>query len=283
MGLRGPRRSRALVPGSLSLFPVLIWISIGWIAESNFRERWIPDSISMRIASVLGATLMQAELEIRYSSRLESDHLVMVHDDLDHPEEDLAAMERHIERLEQLLGGEIETRILWVRGGLLGQTYTSLHGISLGSARSPEIPGAYRGDRHELAHAALDWFRLPGSHPPYVIHEGWAMSQCGDSRVELAQAAARERRENPSLGIRELLGPEWYHRASGPVYTIGGAFVDFLLRRFGGPSVRRFSTECQPESVEAKCLEIFGIGPDELDTQFWEDVRQSLQMSTREG
>jgi hypothetical protein len=103
------------------------------------------------------------------------------------------------------------------------------------------------------------------------------MAQCGDQASELAQAAADSRRENPSVGIRELLGPDWYHQDSGPVYSVGGAFVDFLIRTRGAASFRRFCVECQPDAVEAKCREVFETDLDELEAEFWEDVQKTLR------
>jgi hypothetical protein len=240
----------------------------------------VPNTFTMRLAKVMGVTLMRAHLDLKYGHRLESDRLVMFynHNDehpeqVDRPEDDLAAMDRHLARLEHLLGGTISTKVYWVRGSLLGCEMLCVHGLALGSARS----GEYRGDRHELAHAALDWFRTPDSDPPYVLHEGWAMAQCGDERSELAQAAANSRLKNPSTGIRELLGPDWYYRDAGPVYSIGGAFVDFLIQTRGAASFRRFCTECQPNTVEAKCREIFETDLDDLEAEFWVDVHKALR------
>ena len=135
--------------------------------------------------------------------------------------------------------------------------------------------GGGRGDRHELAHAALDWFRVPASDPPCVLHEGWAVAQCGDEPSELAQAAAKSRLENPSVGIRELLGPDWYYRDAGPVYSVGGAFVDFLIRTRGSASFRRFYAECQPKTIQAKCHEILQTDFDDLEAEFWDDVQKT--------
>jgi hypothetical protein len=163
---------------------------------------------------------------------------------------------------------------------LLGQQWLSVHGLSLGSAWSPEIlpddPDSYRGDRHELAHAALDWFRKPESDPPCVLNEGWAMAQCGLSRFQLAQAAAKARAEKPELGIRDLFGPSWYHQSSGPVYSMGGAFVEFLIRTFDARRFRKFYTECTPSHFDSKCREIFQIQFDELEAEFWNDVTAAL-------
>jgi hypothetical protein len=264
--------------------PVGFWVYVGATARSNWSERWVPNTMAMRMAKVMGATFMRLEADLMYRQRLESDRIVMYFDPrrspyverVDRPEEDLAAMDQHVARLENLLGGRITDKVVWIRGPLLGSEYVSLHGLSLGSAFSPEIRDSYRGDRHELAHAALDWFRTPASNPPYVLHEGWAMAQCGDSRADLAAAAATARAENSGLSLRELFERTWYFRDSGPAYSIGGAFVDYLIRSFGVPRFQRFYNECDPKNVEGKCREIFQVELDELEMHFWKDVEAAL-------
>lgn len=241
----------------------------------------MPNNFTIRLAKVMGATLMRAEADLRYRSRLETERLVMCFDHLDHPQQDLDVMDRHLARLEAELGGTIPAKVFWVRGRLLGVQFSSFHGLALGSAGEMNdlSRGGGRGDRHELAHAALDWFREPDSNPPYVLHEGWAMAQCGDGRQELAEAAAKSRRDNPALGIRELFGPDWYYRDAGPVYSVGGAFVDFLIRTRGAQNFRRFYAECQPHTFEAKCIEIFHADIDELQGDFWQDVQKTLSLA----
>jgi hypothetical protein len=52
-----------------------------------------------------------------YPHRLESERLVMFYDDgLTDPERDLAAMDRHVARLEALTGSPLRAKIYWVRG-----------------------------------------------------------------------------------------------------------------------------------------------------------------------
>lgn len=207
----------------------------------------------------------------------------MYYDRLDHPEQDLALLDQHVARLEQLLGGTIEDKVYWIRGPLLGVSFVSYHGISVGSEWTPDADlsdlGGFggRGDRHELAHAALDWFRVPASDPPCLLHEGWAEAQCGDGRSELARAAAESRRKNPAVGIRELLGPDWYYKDEGLVYSVGGAFVEFLIRTRGPASFRRFYTEIQPKTIESKCREILGTDLGRLEGEFWDDVQKTLR------
>lgn len=279
----GPRRIQAMLLAAIVVLPASAWATIGIIAQKNWQRRLVPNTFAMNLAKVMGATLMRAEADLKYRKRLETSRLVMFYDRLDHPEQDLKVMDRHLARLEWLLGGKIKAKAYWIRGRLLGVQYSSFHGLALGSEwtwdenLSDLNRGGGRGDRHELAHAALDWFRAPSSDPPYVLHEGWAMAQCGDARVELAQEAANSLVQNPSIGIRELLGPDWYYQDAGPVYSVGGAFVEFLIRTRGAASFRRFYTECQLDSADAQCREILGTGLDDLEAEFWEDVQNTLR------
>jgi hypothetical protein len=275
---------------AIALLPAGFWANVGITAKRNWERRRVPTTFTMRLARIMGVTFMRAHADLKFRQRLESSRLVMYYSDhnpdhpeqVDHPHEDLAAMDQHLARLENLLGGAIGTKVYWIRGSVLGCGYLSVHGVSLGSSSSPIEgwdKGQGRGDRHELAHAALDWFRTPDSDPPCLLHEGWAMAQCGDGSVELAQVAVHSRRENPSMGVRELLGPDWYYQDSGPVYSVGGAFVDFLIRTRGAVRFRRFATEGRPDTVEAKCREIFEVNLDDLESEFWEDVETTTRAS----
>jgi hypothetical protein len=274
--IRGPDRWPAALAVVAILPPIALWVYVGLTARWNWSHRKVPNTLAMRTAKVMGATFMRLDVEVNYRQRLESDKIVMYYDprrsscveQVEGPEDDLAAMDRHLERLEYVLGDSIRGKVYWIRGPALGSEYLSLHGLALGSCWSPESPDGYRGDRHELAHAALDSLRTPQSNPPYVLHEGWATAQCGDSRWELAKAAAEARAEYPQLSLRELFGSAWYYEASGPVYSIGGAFVDFLIRTYDGQRFRRFYIECTPQHFDSACEQIFQRDFDSLETAF---------------
>ncbi|MFO1064049.1 MAG: hypothetical protein U0892_09315 [Pirellulales bacterium] len=286
--VRGPKRWRAATIGLFTLIPIGFWCQVGLSANNQWSQRKVPNTFTMRAAKVLGATFMRMEADIRYRRRIESDRLIMVYDpyhskyveSVERPAEDLAAMDEHLARLEKLLGIRLTRKVFWIRGPLLGREFLSLHGVSLGSAWSPEVSSEssrnYRGDRHELAHAVLDWTRTRQSDPPYVLHEGWAMAQCGDSRLELAQAASRERAEHPEVSLPDLFGPDWYYRDEGAVYSIGGALVEFLIRHYDALRFRTFYVEASPGTVDAKCREIFQRSLVELETEFWMDIENTL-------
>src|SRR5262249_50438890 len=153
---------------------------------------------------------------------------------------------------EKLLGAPVRTKILWVRGPLLGQKNLSVCGLALGTpvtpaGRRPDLLYDWFLDRHEVAHAVLDQHRDPDSDPPMLLHEGWATSHSGLHSEDLARGALRVRAMKQPHRLRELLGPQWYHQDSGPVYPVGAALVDFLLRRYGAAKFVRLYVECRPD------------------------------------
>ena len=275
--VRGPLRLPALGWTALALLPLAFWSYVGLSAMARWRDRWVPNDLPMNLAKVLGVTLMRLEATIEYPNRVETERLVMFYKRLEEPQGDAEAMDRHLARLEALLGGRLRGRVFWVRGRLpwLGLGGLSTHGMALGSDTSPEDWQGHGGlDRHELAHAAVDQFRSPGADPPYVLHEGWAQSQSGVTSAELARDALAERSRVPTIGLRDLLGPSWYHRDLGPVYSVGGALVDFMIRNHGMKKFLRFYNECRPDTFDAVCREVFGMDIEALEAEFWEGAQQ---------
>ncbi len=86
-------------------------------------------------------------------------------------------MDAHLAHLEEVLGRRQHSQIHWVRGPALGMGPMCIHSIALGSESSP----AGVLDRHELAHAFLYQFSVPGpgAEPPMLLLEGWAMAVDG--------------------------------------------------------------------------------------------------------
>ncbi len=276
----GPRRLAALACAAASLPPLLAWAAVGLYAQAQWRQRRVPNDPAMNLAKVLGVTFMRLEASYAYPNRLETERMVMFYDRLDHPRRDAAAMDGHLARMEGMLGGPLRAKVFWVRGRLprLGQGSLSVHGIALGSGESPPDWGLGGSlDRHELAHAALDMYRAHDADPAYLLHEGWAESQSGVGTEVLARRALERRAADQMLGIRDMVGPKWYHRDFGPVYPLGGAFVDFLIRRYGVARFVRPYNEGKPAAFDAACRNIFGSDLSALEAEFWEDVRRQVQ------
>jgi hypothetical protein len=280
--IRGPHRLGALGWVVLALTPPAFFGFVGLYAMTQWQERRVPNNLPMNLAKVMGVTAMRLEASVEYPNRLETERLVMFYKHLDNPQQDGEAMDRHLAAMETMLGGPLKGKVFWVRGSLpkLGLDGLSTHGIALGSSASPvDWQGQGGLDRHELAHAAIDQFRSRGADPPYVLHEGWAQSRCGDTTAELARNALAQRSATLAIGLRELLGPSWYHRDLGPVYSFGGAFVDFLIRNHGTGKFLRVYNECRPESFEAVFRDVYGEDIDALEKEFWSDARRQMAKS----
>jgi hypothetical protein len=275
----GPRRIAAAAWACGSLFSLLPWAYIGLYAQAQWQERRVPNNLPMHMAKVLGVTVMCLEATYEYPNRWETERLVMFYDRLDRPRQDAEAMDQHLARMEAMLGGSLRAKVYWVRGRLrrLGQSGLSTHGLALGSDESPaswEEGGNL--DKHELAHAALDQYRAHAADPAYFLHEGWARSQMGLGPAALARGAWDFRDGNPSLGVRDMISPDWYHRDAGPVYPLGGAFVDFLIREYGVLRFVRLYNEGKPETFLASCRDIFGADFDALEEAFWKDAEKQI-------
>ena len=76
------------------------------------------------------------------------------------------------------------------------------------------------------------------------------------------------------MRLRDMVGPDWYHRDQGPVYSLGGAFVDFLVRRHGAGRFLRLYNEGRPGGFDAACRAIYGCGLDDLEAAFWDEARR---------
>jgi hypothetical protein len=199
-------------------------------------------------------------------------------------------MDRHVARLEKLTGKTLRAKVYWARGPLLGKSGFCDRGIVSGSFESP----AGSVDRHELAHAVLSQHESPDADPPTLLSEGWAVSQeWVDDRPFLAQMALAARDGKPvnqSLQewsgsrscLRDLTEAKWYHHASGPVYPVGGGFVDFLIRQFGAEKFLELYFTCRAGRFEEDCQRVLGRNLDALEQQLWEDM-ENCARQPRQG
>jgi hypothetical protein len=148
----------------------------------------------------------------------------------------------------------------------------SVHSAALASEASP----AFWFDRHELAHAFLYQFTDPRAEPPMLLLEGWAMAV--DGHPEPLAATARTARAHftawrgTNACLRSILSPDLYHVGSAYAYDLGGALVDFLLRRYGPDKFVAFYNGVRPGSFDEDCRRVFGRRIDDLEAEFWEDV-----------
>jgi hypothetical protein len=290
VGLRracvGPRRGPALSGGLVSFVPSLLWVGLGLYGLREAGRGEAPNTLPWKLVVMATASAMEAQAPWMYPQRIETDHLVMFYDErVQHPGRDAEAMDRHVARLEAVTGTPVRAKIYWVRGRLLGRGRMACRGLALGSDRSPDDweTDSLNVDRHELAHAVLHQRLAPDADPPALFSEGWADSQAGPSPARLALGAVESRRRRQErLGptgdtrpyLRELVGPSWYHHSDAPTYDVGGALVDYLLRRYGVGRFLRLYFTCRPGTFEADCRTILGDDFDALERGFWEEAER---------
>ena len=275
--IRGPGRLAAVGWSLFAAIPILLWGAHGTYAMSTVRTGERPMDYRLKLADVGAAAMADGLTRLVYPNRLEGEHTVMIYDQCADPEADVAEMDRHIERLGEVLGRPLSTKVHWVRGGLLGIRGISLVGTAIcGDWDPPEVKQGRLGyvDRHEAAHNVLSDQVPATACPPTVLYEGWAESQSGqpmDGRAgELFEQSGWR---GEALSVRQLFSPEWYSNGGDAAYFQGGLLVDFLLRRYGGEKFFELCATCRPETIADDCQRIYGIDLDQLNEVFRADVR----------
>jgi hypothetical protein len=275
--VRGPRRLAALSWALAAVIPVLLSAAHASYTLACLQDNRMPVNLATRTALVAGAGLMDAEARLRYPRRLSGERVVMIYDTLADPQRDVAAMDRHVAKLERILGRCMPGKVHWLRGPALGLGGgRAFQGVAMGGLGDPGPDGLTEVDRHEAAHVVLSHHLPADAEPPTVLNEGWAESQQGSPPESLSRRLwdFQVRGQLPTL--RELVGPDWYCRMEPPVYVYGGPLVDYLLRRYGAEKFFQLCATCRQETFEADCRRVLGVGLDELHRQFWADASRQI-------
>jgi len=309
----GDRRARSRWWTAVAIGPLGLCAAWGAYAYQRNRQRDVPKNLPMQLIVVAAASVIEARLEFLSPHRIETERLVMFYDDrVKDPWRDADAMDRHIARMEALTGLRLRTRIFYVRGPLFDDRHMSFLGLAFGSSESP--PGYV--DMHELAHATIGQSATNDCDPPTLLTEGWAESQSHpraalaahaleqrdmvsrfarswagmspeeqkdyrrtladpDSFLHFVELATTHGGALPSW-IDELTSSRWYHQDSGPVYSIGGALTDYLIRRYGAGRFVQLYFAARPGSFDRDCLHIFGVDVKSMESDFWQEQERLI-------
>jgi hypothetical protein len=292
----GPHRKRAAAWGLACVWPWAFWGYLSfytlWTATTG---RAFPRNLVADTAAIASATLLEGVVPWAYPHRLESERLVLFFDDrISNPQRDLEEMERHVAGLERQTGKALRAKIHWVRGEIFGRRNFSIRGLAFGSPQSPadwvtaDHELGVSVDRHELAHAFMHQAQPIDADPPTLLAEGWAESQNGmstEKRAGLAlhsRALWRERTglEGPATYVEELTDQAWYHRLDGPIYNVGGAFAEYLLRKHGTEKFMRLYFESRPGTFSQTCAKELGVKLVTLEAEFWAEAERLGEEST---
>ena len=287
--IRGPNRRRAIAWLCLEIIPMLSVLSIGetalWLAGTrNFGVGpiWLDGP-----SQIVAVSLADAELRWRYLCRYEGRHAVMWCTEPWEAGRELDALDRHVERMERVIGQKCQCKVHWVRGPLLGCGSVKrgdddglyCRGIALASrlGAAGEDPGALAYvDLHETAHFVIHHLCERSAQAPALLVEGWAESQSRMKPAELAVSAWQRKQRDAALTLAELVSDDWYGRPLGPVYDQGGALVDYLLRTYGGEKFFKLYSTCRRNTIAADCRRILGVTLEELDRDYWQDVERQV-------
>jgi len=316
--LRGSRERLSLFWAVLATVPAILWTAWGGRTWYQFDQRHNSNDWATQLMIVAGASVMEARAVYFSPRRLETPRLIMFYDDrtVTNASNDAAEMDQHVARMEQLLGLPLRNKIFYVRGPLFGGRHVSFRGLAYGTSESP----ARYVDRHELAHAVIGQ-HMPDLQTPTLLSEGWAESQSVASRdladraIQVRSMVAQwgprwaalteeERRTvlktfvdrdgwerlfrtasggggNVTSWLGELTNSHWYRRDSGAVYSIGGAFVDHVLRRYGAGRFVELYFASRPGNFDQQCARALGADLQTIEQRFWEDERTLAQEKER--
>jgi hypothetical protein len=282
---RGTRRLAAAGWMLLGMGPVCLWaayVSYGiWFVQG----RQLEPNLMRRVSRPALLASADAVAHVLYPERTEGRYVVMIHNGvLDSPQKDVAAMDRHLERMQELLGRKMRSKVRWVRGSLLGVSRRGGLGWALGTSdtASRETDELSSLDRHEAAHAILATLehgdvRVPLNRaPPAILSEGWAEVQSGCSDQTLLQNAWEKRRRGLAYSLQEFTREEWYRRSWSPAYIQGGPLVEYILHRFGAQKFFELYMTCRRASFAEDCKRVLGLSLDELDRAYWDYVEQQI-------
>ena len=289
--VRGPDRWRGFAWGAALLIFGALWgapMAWGQLTMSgrsaSVRWRQIPLVSSWLESAVpYGAALLDGITRLVYPQRLEGRKCVMIYRGGPAGGAAVAAMDRHIEALERLLGRTCEGKVHWVRGRLFGVGGVYFQGMAFGSDWKEQVDHQELDtlDRHEVAHFVAENLAGPYHEAPAMLQEGWAESQSLDPG-RLAWRTLGEQMSRGGFCIDELVDADSYLRRDYRPYNVGGALVDYVLRRHGGPKFLELYSTCRFATFAADCQRVLGVGPAELDRLLADDVaRQTASYAPR--
>jgi hypothetical protein len=285
--LRGPMRLCGLSLVTVASLPLALFaFHVSWLSTQPEVNLRIDGGYRLRVLLPLAASLMDLEARFRYPERTVGRKVVMIHAGIPDAPEEVEAMDRHVEKMERLLGTETPGKVHWVRGslGLLGISRMHLWGVALGSewgTLTREADGLSSLDRHEVAHWTIDGhYQLYQAPRPIILAEGWAETQSGYPRLEIFSLAAKYREEGSWLPLQELIVPGRkdynYGVFNARSYFQGRVLVDYLLSQYGGPAFFAFYHDCTAQTFESDCRRHFGLDIAGLEAAYTQHLDKTI-------
>lgn len=286
--IRGPKRIESAAWGALAILPVFIWysqVSIGLQMQRELRERAPELSWYQLSSEPIANAIIDGFTRYQFPYRLEGRRAVMFYDDrIEHPEDDLAALDAFIEQEETYLGKTMPKKLHWIRGTVLGLQGNAISGIAIAD---PELRHGIpymelfphkelnHVDYHEASHNIISIPSIcsswSGNTPPMLLIEGWPQAR-SLSWENLAWNCRQEKLYGTALTLEELVTSEYYLCAENRVYRQGGALVAVLLKHFGPEKFRELYFNCSQQTFRDDIKRVYGMTLEELDAFYWEEI-----------
>jgi hypothetical protein len=278
--IRGPRRLMALAVALLGATP-LVW-SGAFFADlarrANDREP-LGFSAANCIAGLWASSLADAEARLRYPSWTSGRHATLICDgQTPEPARLAGLLDEHVEQMAHVLEQPADRiQVRWVRGALLWQEGRSMIDWALCGQQDHSADLTYL-DRHESAHATITMLGGPDQQPPMLLCEGWAESQSTD-RDERIRSLAQRKKESAAYSIEELVGPDWYNRSFGPVYSQGGPLCSYLIEHYGGKKFFALYSGVRQATFHDDAQRVLGDSWATVESQFWAWLNEQAESS----
>lgn len=268
--VRGPGRLHAATWLLLGVAPALFVAGHVLYGLRLNTSRVHQLDLPIKLLAPFGLSIMDLEARFLYPERTEGEAVVMIAPPSPTARQQVAAMDAHVRALLARLGGRaIAGKIHWARGPLLGADGRAALGLCMGSqvgeVGATGDPLAYL-DRHEVAHSVIcGLVRHLEIDPPTLLVEGWAEANAGRPREEVRRQVWDMRQNGEERPLRTLFGPDWYHAHVGAVYPQGAILVDHILDAYGADRFLELYRTGRPETFEADCRRVLGVGLGDLD------------------
>jgi hypothetical protein len=266
--IRGPHRGLAAAATLLGTTPI-VWCSLFLLNLylENQNRKPTPMNTPTRIAAFWVESAGDVDARWRYPRWTRGKHVIL-HDDGQSPapENLVAQMDEHIEQMAIRLHAAVPNHIArWVRGPLLFMRGRAIISWAICDDNNQDLVNLTSLDRHEVAHVLITALCSVDQDPPMLLCEGWAETQSKnreDLILELANATA-------TFTLQELVGPKWYDRSEGPVYSHGAPLVVYLMEHYGPEKFLQLYGGVSSATFPDDCERILGDSWPAIEKQFW--------------
>ena len=217
-----------------------------------------------------GSGYLEIEARCRYR-RITEGKFVELFDDgkLKDPESLVEQMDEHIKSMSESIGRPTpQQKTAWIRGSLFGHSGRAICMLAICDTQGPLESLEYI-DRHEAAHTTLFGVASLKQEPPMLLAEGWAQVNSIDLDEMVVSLSNSRKYDEAPISVQQMVQAPRYGQSTGPAYSIGGPFVNYLIEEFGGEVVAQLYEEAKRSSFEEDFESIVGLPLKDSETKFW--------------